>query len=303
MSQDDLSVANAAGATVRADINANLQALGSRMSGAAAPATTYAHELWVDTTNGVVKRRNAANSGWIVVETIDESFLVDRAANTILDGSDVGKFFRATASFTQTLTAAATLADGWYAFYRIESGATIVFDPNGAETIDGAATLSVVGPASLIIGCNGTAFYTFSIEQPASDTVAGKIEIATQAEQETGTDTTRAVAPGRQHFHASAAKCWGKADAAGAIAASHNTTSVTDTGTGIITITIATDFSGADYGLVVGVSQGTVGTSYVYKTSGEAAGSFVIRCYANADPADTAADPDYYYWAAFGDLA
>jgi hypothetical protein len=170
MSQDDLSVANAAGSTVRADINSNLQALGSRMSGAAAPATTYAHMLWVDTTNGVVKRRNAANSGWIAVETIDESFLVNRAANTILDGSDVGKFFRATASFTQTLTAAATVADGWYVFYRIESGATITFDPNGAETIDGAATLAVVGPASLIIACNGSAFYTFGRKELASGT-------------------------------------------------------------------------------------------------------------------------------------
>jgi hypothetical protein len=57
--QDDLSVANASGATVRADINAQLQSLGTLMSGTSAPATTYAHMLWADTTNNVLKKRNA----------------------------------------------------------------------------------------------------------------------------------------------------------------------------------------------------------------------------------------------------
>ena len=86
--------------------------------------------------------------------------ITDRAANTILALADIGIMFRATASFTQTLTAAATLGAGWWCGYRVESGATVVLDPNGAENIDGAATKSIVGPASGFIWCNGTAFYT-----------------------------------------------------------------------------------------------------------------------------------------------
>jgi hypothetical protein len=44
----------------------------------------------------------------------------------------------------------------------------------------------------------------------ASDSAAGKIEIAVQSEMETGTDTARAVTPGRQHFHHSACKAFGR---------------------------------------------------------------------------------------------
>lgn len=69
--QDDYTVANAAGATVRADINSNLQAAATLNSGASAPSTTFAGMLWYDTTNGVVKQRNAANSAWVVRWTVD----------------------------------------------------------------------------------------------------------------------------------------------------------------------------------------------------------------------------------------
>lgn len=93
--------------------------------------------------------------------------VTDRASNTILAAADIGKVFRATAGFTQTLTAAATMADGWWCGYRVESGATVVVDPNGAELIDGASTKSIVGPASGFIWCNGAAFYTIGFPTTA----------------------------------------------------------------------------------------------------------------------------------------
>lgn len=71
MSQDDLSVANGSGAAVRADINSQLQALGTLMSGASGPSTTYAYMWWADTTNGRLKQRNAANTAWVVVGDLD----------------------------------------------------------------------------------------------------------------------------------------------------------------------------------------------------------------------------------------
>lgn len=168
MSQDDLSVANAAGSTVRADINAQLQALGTLMSGATAPATTYARMLWADTTTNTLKRRNAANSGWIKVRSLDETFVLSRSSNTILGESDIGKTIVATSGFTQTLTAVATLGDGWWCAYRVEYGATIVFDPNASENIDGAATKTVVGPEQGLIFCNGSAFFTVGFPTPAA---------------------------------------------------------------------------------------------------------------------------------------
>jgi hypothetical protein len=110
--QGDQSIANQAGAAFRSDLNNELQALVTRSSGTAAPGTTYAHQEWVDTTAAVIKKRNAANSGWLVKSTIDETFILSRASNTILGLSDIGKTILATAGFTQTLTAAATLGDG-----------------------------------------------------------------------------------------------------------------------------------------------------------------------------------------------
>lgn len=73
---------------------------------------------------------------------------------------------------------------------------------------------------------------------------------ATQAEQETGSSTTVTVTPGRQHFHASAAKFWIVVTVSGGTptnAASYNVASITDSGAGITDITIATDFSGTSW--------------------------------------------------------
>lgn len=107
-------------------------------------------------------------SAWRVFmlnETFKDAPVTSRAANTILALADQGKVFRATATFTQTLTAAATLGDGWYCFYKIDSGVTITFDPNAAETIDGAATRAVTGPAGLMIVCDGSNFHALGGSQ------------------------------------------------------------------------------------------------------------------------------------------
>lgn len=156
MSQHDYSVADSDGATVRADINDVLAAIVSRNSGTSAPSTTFAYMLWADTTNGVLKRRNAANSAWIVEATIDETLVVARSSDTMLDVSDKGKTIRATSSFTQTFDAAATLGDGWFVDYVNEGTGTITFDPNSAETIDGVTTLAFGPGESGRIVCNGS---------------------------------------------------------------------------------------------------------------------------------------------------
>jgi hypothetical protein len=67
MAQHDMDVSNQTFTATRADINAALQALASNSSGATAPATTFAYQWWADTTSGILKQRNAANSGWVNV--------------------------------------------------------------------------------------------------------------------------------------------------------------------------------------------------------------------------------------------
>jgi len=76
MSQHDFSIANQTAANARSDINNALQALASLSSGATAPSTTYANQLWYDTANNQIKMRNEANSDWIVLGTVGTTFEV-----------------------------------------------------------------------------------------------------------------------------------------------------------------------------------------------------------------------------------
>jgi hypothetical protein len=70
MSQNDFNIANQGFASFRGDLNSALQALASTSSGATAPATPYANQLWYDTANDLLKIRNEANSDWIDVLTV-----------------------------------------------------------------------------------------------------------------------------------------------------------------------------------------------------------------------------------------
>lgn len=70
MSQNSLVVANGTGANVRAAVNNALDTLVTLNSGTSAPSTTVAYMLWADTTTGMLKIRNAANSAWITVGTL-----------------------------------------------------------------------------------------------------------------------------------------------------------------------------------------------------------------------------------------
>ncbi|MDA8114982.1 MAG: hypothetical protein M0Z43_09700 [Acidithiobacillus sp.] len=76
MSQGDQNITTAeanTGATMRAAINAELQAIVSNSSGATAPLTTYPYQYWADVTSGYLKQRDAANATWISLYKLDGS--------------------------------------------------------------------------------------------------------------------------------------------------------------------------------------------------------------------------------------
>ena len=67
MATHDYVIANGTGAAVRSDLNNALAAIVSNNSSSTEPATTYAFQWWADTTNTLLKIRNAANSAWVTV--------------------------------------------------------------------------------------------------------------------------------------------------------------------------------------------------------------------------------------------
>jgi hypothetical protein len=71
----DYVIANGTGAAVRSDLNDALAAIVSQNSSSSAPATMYAYMLWADTTAGIMKMRNGANSAWTSLWELDGTFI------------------------------------------------------------------------------------------------------------------------------------------------------------------------------------------------------------------------------------
>jgi hypothetical protein len=75
MAQGDMNIANQGFPAFRADLNDQFEALVTNSSGATAPATTFPHQWWLDTstTPSTLRQRNAANDAWIVVGLLNQS--------------------------------------------------------------------------------------------------------------------------------------------------------------------------------------------------------------------------------------
>ena len=75
--------------------------------------------------------------------------------------ADKGKLINATTgTWTLSLLAAATAGDGFNVTVRNSGTGVITVDPNLTENIDGASTLAVNAGESLLLYCDGTAWYS-----------------------------------------------------------------------------------------------------------------------------------------------
>jgi hypothetical protein len=77
MATHDYVLDNQNGALFRADINAALQAIVTNNSSPTAPVPTYPFMMWVDTTTGILKQRNAANTAWINIYNYASPGIID----------------------------------------------------------------------------------------------------------------------------------------------------------------------------------------------------------------------------------
>lgn len=130
--------------------------------------------------------------------------------------------------------------------------------------------------------------------------------VATQADMEAGTSLTAMVTPGRQHFHQSAVKCWGEFTAnSTTILASYNITSVADTATGTMTVTIATDFSSANWCCMVTRAEDDLtlvySSTYNAKTAGVVALNSAVEAGSGSDPTSSSGNASWSF-CGLGDL-
>lgn len=127
MTQHDYNIANQTGAAFRADLNNALSSILSQNSGTSAPSTTAAGMIWYDTTNGLVKQRNAADNAWVTLWRIDKGPFIAQDGSTIY-AADAG----ATDSYAVTLNPVPT---------AYTTGMVVNFKANTANT--GACSLNV----------------------------------------------------------------------------------------------------------------------------------------------------------------
>ena len=73
MATHDYVINNQGFPSFRADLNSALSAIVSNNSNASSPSTTYAYQMWYDTSANIWKMRNADNDAWISLATFNQT--------------------------------------------------------------------------------------------------------------------------------------------------------------------------------------------------------------------------------------
>ena len=153
MATHDYVIANADGATVRADINSALAAIVSNNSNSSAPSTTYAYMWWFDTSSNILKIRNSANNNWISLATIDQSSntsnVVFDDANQTFSKAQRGSITQVNSASNGTITPDFSLNNHFLLSDNAGNG-TLAADNSGAYTL--------ANPTNLVAGQTGSIF-------------------------------------------------------------------------------------------------------------------------------------------------
>lgn len=148
-------------------------------------------QVGVQTLSTPEKTQARTNIGAVSQADVDESIAQigvlrsARTSNTILAMDDNRAYIDITSgTFSQTITAAASLGDGWFVDLGNSGAGVVTADPNASETINGLTTLTINPGEIYRIICDGTNFHAIALktdlgphvifqDQKASGTVSG----------------------------------------------------------------------------------------------------------------------------------
>ena len=195
MSQTDFDVANASGATVRADINAHLDAMVTLSSRSSAPSTTFPNQWWLDTSTNILKQRDNANTAWVNVALKTGTTWIPYRNGVLIDAPSLAIIESGIISAASTLDIINLTTD--FRAYEIAfddllpvtDGQALILQTdtnNGASFEAGASDysyslmFSAAGAAVAAAGSNGTTGITVTNSQGnvAGEEASGKIIIS-----------------------------------------------------------------------------------------------------------------------------
>jgi len=132
MAQHDYNIGDQNGFDFLLDLNNALSAIATNNAGSSEPNTTFAHMLWFDTNNDLMKVRNEANSEWLILAKKDGSVWTPyHLVNATLSGMTTTTRLRTTAGNNATPT-------GTDHPYQIgsDAGLNVRFDDNAIGAFD-----------------------------------------------------------------------------------------------------------------------------------------------------------------------
>ena len=152
MAQHDYVIANQTFPATRTDLNNALAATVTQNSGATAPSTTYAYQLWYDTTANKLKQRNANDDAWIDLFDVDQ--VADTASPSTGGGGGAGA-----------------------GYFQGENGAT-GDTTNGKGDIFRVHEQQLDTDVTIAAGDNAGAFFSLTVATGVTLTVNGNLVVA-----------------------------------------------------------------------------------------------------------------------------
>jgi hypothetical protein len=173
MTQHDYVIANQSFPSTRTDLNNVLQAIVSNNSGTSAPSTTFANQIWYDSSANILYIRNEDNDANIPLLQFDQSADVAATLATVIDILD--------ASGTNTAGTALTIRGG--AGTGTGAGGAIIF-----QTADGGSSGSSVNAHATRVTITDDGVVGIGTTSPSNATldVAGRGRFLQDAAATTG---------------------------------------------------------------------------------------------------------------------
>ncbi len=256
--------------------------------------------------------------------TLSVPVVATSAGTRAVTVADNGKLICANTSggsITHTLAAAATLGAGWNCkFKKVAAANTYTIARTGAETIDGVAASATLSELNqeIELYCDGVNFFiganAYEFATNAESITGSKTNVmvapsnlaaviagftATKANMEAASSTVLFATAGRTQNHPGVAKCWGAFTFTGVNNASYNITSIIDAATGIVDVTIGTDFSDANWAAIPTVYINTGLFANIRSDSAQTTGTVRLGSW-NTTDTSAAADGTAMYFNGHG---